>query len=75
MENVGDLAENEASLVHAGSLNKKTVDVILAQMRHMKKLALTLYLSGSQSFLLALSWTVVARHIVVDLGRQDESAV
>lgn len=28
MENVGDLAENEASLIHAASLNKKTGNVI-----------------------------------------------
>jgi hypothetical protein len=44
MKNVGDLAENEASLVHAASLNKKTGDVTPAQMRHIQKLAPTLCL-------------------------------
>lgn len=37
MKNVGDLAENEVSLIHATSLNKKTGNVIPSQMRHTQK--------------------------------------
>jgi len=51
MKNVGDLAENEATLVHAASLNKKTDDVSPVQMRHIQKSPPASYLSRSQSLL------------------------